>query len=321
MQRPRGSGRLTDHMMLIGFSLAIIYWILDSFLTLFIGYENWFERLLGVNLDEIWARIIVLCLFAIFGSHAQYTINERKKAEARLERDAATRERFQRLLSPDLAERVVSGELKVEKGGRDQVATVLFVDIRGFSRISENNHASSVLRLLNEYYEALVEVVFRHEGTVDKFIGDEMMVIWGAPVYHEDDPCRAVMAALDIKTALAEFNRRRRGEDRPEIEVGIGVNTGNVMAGYIGSSHTMSYSVIGDSVNTAARLCAAAKPGQILISEHTWNLVKDRFDATSLGKIHAKGKFKPVNAFSVTGPKPTTPSPVAPAFARSGFTA
>jgi class 3 adenylate cyclase len=301
MKTPNRSIRLTDHMMVIGFTLAVIYWILDSILSIFTSYDNLFEQLLGVNLDEIWTRIIVLCLFAIFGSHAQYTINERKKAEAKLEHDAATRERFQRLLSPDLAERVVSGELKVEKGGKDRVATVLFVDIRGFTTMSENYQASEVLRLLNEYYEVLVEVVFRHEGTVDKFIGDEMMVIWGAPVAHDNDPHRAVMAALDMKTALSEFNRKSIQKGRPEIKIGIGINTGNLMAGYIGSSHTMSYSVIGDTVNTASRLCSSAHPGQIIISGDTWLKVKDRFEATALGDIRAKGKFKPVTAFSVTG--------------------
>lgn len=304
MKMPNPTVRLTDHMMLIGFALAVVYWILDSILSIFTSYGNLLEQILGINLDEVWTRIIVLCLFAIFGSHAQYTINERKKAEAKLERDAATRERFQRLLSPDLAERVVSGELKVEKGGEDRVATVLFVDIRGFTTISEKNRASEVLRLLNEYYEMLVEVVFGHEGTVDKFIGDAMMVIWGAPVVHDDDPHRAVMAALEMKIALAEFNRKNVTMERSAIKFGIGINTGNLMAGYIGSSRTMSYSVIGDTVNTASRLCSSAQPDQILISENTWNQVKDRFNATPLGKIHAKGKFKPVNAFAVTGEKP-----------------
>ncbi|PIE67667.1 MAG: hypothetical protein CSA23_02515 [Deltaproteobacteria bacterium] len=300
MKLPNTSVRLTDHMMLIGISLAAIYWILDSLLSIFTRYDNLFEQLSGVNLNEIWTRIIVLCLFAIFGSHAQYTINERKKTEAKLEQNAATRERFQRLLSPDLAERVVSGELKVEKGGKDQVATVLFVDIRGFATISENNQASEVLGMLNEYYEALVEVVFRHEGTVDKFIGDAMMVIWGAPVTHADDPHRAVQAALEIKEALADFNRAGLKIGRPRIAVGIGINTGNLMAGYIGSSRTMSYSVIGDTVNIASRLCSAARPDQILVSENTWNQVKDQFEAVSLGQIQAKGKFQPVNAYAVT---------------------
>ncbi|MFO7715688.1 adenylate/guanylate cyclase domain-containing protein [Desulfosarcina sp.] len=304
MKAGKRTDRLADHMMLIGFCLAVVYWVLDSILSIFTSYDNWFEQLLGVNLDEVWTRIIVLCLFAIFGSHAQYTINERKKAEAKLERDAATRERFQRLLSPDLAERVVSGELKVEKGGKDRVATVLFVDIRGFTTISENNQASAVLRLLNEYYEVLVEVVFRHEGTVDKFIGDAMMVIWGAPVLHDNDPHRAVRAALDMHAALAEFNRKSLETGRPKITIGIGINTGNLMAGYIGSSHTMSYSVIGDTVNTASRLCSSAQPGQILVSDHTWRMVQDRFEASPIGRIQTKGKFKPVNAFAVTGEKP-----------------
>jgi adenylate cyclase len=181
------------------------------------------------------------------------------------------------------------------------VATVLFVDIRGFATISENNQASAVLGLLNEYYEVLVEVVFRHEGTVDKFIGDAMMVIWGAPVSHADDPHRAVRAALEIKAALAEFNRSGRTIGRPNIDVGIGINTGNLMAGYIGSSRTMSYSVIGDTVNTASRLCSAAASDQILVSQNTWAQVSDHFEATSLGEINAKGKFQPVNAYSVTG--------------------
>ena len=296
---------LMDHMALFGVGLAVLYWVLEALVHIMLADGvSFVQRLYGPGFNDLLLRMLVLSFFAIFGSHAQYTINERKKAEAKLERDAATRERFQRLLSPDLAERVVSGELKVEKGGKDRVATVLFVDIRGFTTISENNQASEVLRLLNEYYEVLVEVVFRHEGTVDKFIGDEMMVIWGAPVVHDDDPHRAVMAALEMKTALAEFNRKSVNTNRPEIKFGIGINTGNLMAGYIGSSHTMSYSVIGDTVNTASRLCSSAQPDQILISENTWNHVKKRFDTNPLGKIHAKGKFKPVNAFAVTGVKP-----------------
>jgi adenylate cyclase len=310
MKAPNRSVRLTDHMMVIGFTLALIYWILDSFLSIFTSYDNLFEQLLGVNLDEVWTRLIVLCLFAIFGSHAQYTINERKKAEATLEHDAATRERFQRLLSPDLAERVVSGELKVEKGGKDRVATVLFVDIRGFTTMSENYQASEVLRLLNEYYEVLVEVVFRHEGTVDKFIGDEMMVIWGAPVGTRQRPSPGGDGGAGHENGALGIQSEKHSNGRPEIKIGIGINTGNLMAGYIGSSHTMSYSVIGDTVNTASRLCSAALPGQILVSEETWAKVQDGFDATPLGKVQAKGKIKPVNTFVVTGLKPPAGSMV-----------
>jgi adenylate cyclase len=289
-------------MLLIGIVLAVVYWLLDSFMALFLSSEeSLLEQVIGFDLDEIWMRIIVLCLFAIFGSHAQFTINERRKLAEKMERDNATRERFQRLLSPDLAEMVVSGELMVEKGGEDRIATVMFADIRGFTAISENSEASEVLQLLNEYYESIVEIVFCHEGTVDKFIGDAMMVIWGAPIVHDDDPQRAINAALDIQSALIGFNQSRVLREKPPIEIGIGINTGNLVAGYIGSTRTMSYSVIGDTVNTASRLCSAARPGQILISEDTRQYLTDEFDFKRLDPIKAKGKFNPIEVYQVLG--------------------
>ncbi len=217
----------------------------------------------------------------------------------KIENDAATRERFQRLLSPALAELVVSGKLKVEKGGTDQVATVLFADIRGFTAMSENMPAREILKILNDYFELIVDKVFLHEGTVDKFIGDEIMVIWGAPIQHHDDPVRAVKAAGDIQSVIAEFNRTNEKLGKPGIQVGIGINTGNLVAGYIGSSQTMSYSVIGDTVNTAARLCSAAKAGEILISRNTMEQVKEVVALQELDPIKVKGKLHPVDVFLV----------------------
>jgi adenylate cyclase len=294
----------TDQMVLIGCVIAAVYWILDSFMAVILASEGpIFQRLIGSDLGEISTRLIVFCLFVIFGSHAQFTINERRKAQEKIERDRLTRLRFQRLLSPDLAEMVVSGELKVEKGGVARVATVMFIDIRGFTAMSENTSPDEVLQMLNEYFELVVEVVFRFEGTVDKFMGDEIMVIWGAPVSHNDDPIRAVRAALDIHTELAKFNATRLAEGKSEIKIGIGINTGSLVAGYIGSTRAMSYSVIGDTVNTASRLCAAAKAGQILISENSLGLSGDIFQLEELGAIQAKGKFNPIRIFNVRGEK------------------
>lgn len=292
---------ITDHMVLIGFGLAVIYWLLDSFLSIFMSYDHFLEKILGIELDNIWGRIVVLCMFAIFGSHAQFTINERKLAAEKMERDAATRERFRRLLSPDLAEMVVNGELTVEKGGENRIASVMFVDIRGFTALSANNKAADILQMLNDYYEVLVETVFRYEGTVDKFIGDGMMVIWGAPVSHPDDPTRCVDAALDILRELEDFNYDRISKGLVPIEVGIGINTGEVVAGYIGSHRTMSYSVIGDTVNIASRLCAAARPGEILISEYTHHIVKHKFKNQAIDPVEAKGKRHAVKAYKVIG--------------------
>ena len=290
-------------MVLIGFGLAVIYWLIDSFLSLFLSYDNFLEKILGVQLDNIWGRIIVLCLFAIFGSHAQFTINERKAAAEKMERDAATRERFQRLLSPDLAEMVVNGQLNVEKGGENRVATVMFVDIRGFTALSADSKADDILQMLNDYYEILVETVFRHEGTLDKFIGDGMMVIWGAPVVHSDDAMRSVKTALEIHQVLDEFNYIRASRGDIPIEVGIGINTGEVVAGYIGSNRTMSYSVIGDTVNTASRLCSAARPGEIVVSEYTHHLIRSEFVTKERRPVVAKGKRQAIKAFSILGTK------------------
>jgi adenylate cyclase len=295
---------LTDKMVLIGFGLAIIYWILDTILSIFMSYDlNVIGRVFGIGYDELWPRLIVICLFVIFGSHAQYTINERKKAEARSIKEIATRERFQRLLSPDLAEMVVSGRLNVEKGGKTVIATVMFVDIRDFTAMSEKMAAGKILQILNEYYELIVDIVFYHEGTVDKFIGDAMMVIWGAPVVHDDDPSRAVRSALDIQRELVKFNAILAKKGLKEVRVGIGINTGSLVAGYIGSSQTMSYSVIGDTVNTASRICSAAKGNEIIISQETYDAVHHGFHAEALDPINAKGKYRPVKVFKVTGEK------------------
>ena len=291
---------LTDKMVLIGFGLAAVYWILDTLLSIFMSVDlNVSSRLFGPGAAEIWPRVIVICLFVIFGSHSQFTINERKKAEEKSRKETATRERFQRLLSPDLAEMVVSGALNVEKGGTNRVATVMFVDIREFTSMSENIQAAEVLQMLNEYYEMVVDIVFTHEGTVDKYIGDEIMVIWGAPVSHDDDPARAIRAAVDIRRKLINFNRMRVSQGKKEIRIGIGINTGNVVAGYIGSSQTMSYSVVGDPVNTASRLCAAAQPDQIIISEETYEKTKGLFTTEELEPLRAKGKFTPLKVYNV----------------------
>ena len=299
--KPKNKTRVgfTDQMVLIGFGIAAVYWILDSIMAIFLSQEGYFlQRMIGLDMSEIWTRLIVLCLFIIFGSHAQFTINERKTMAKKLERDRRTRERFQRLLSPDLAEMVVSGKLKVEKGGQNRVATVVFIDIRGFTAMSENAPPATVLQMLNEYFEMVVEIVFRYEGTVDKFMGDAIMVIWGAPITHDDDPVRAVQAALEINTELDKFNRKRRSEDKPEIEIGVGVNTGNLVAGYMGSTRAMSYSVIGDTVNTASRLCAAAKKGQILISENTLKHLGGQFKVSEIEPLQAKGKFNPIRVYN-----------------------
>jgi len=296
-------------MVLLGFGLGAVYWLLEAFLNIFYAPHglNSFQLFSMPDPNPTWTRVATFCLFVIFGAHTQYILNERNDLAKRNERDAETRERFRRLLSPDLAEMVVTGELAVEKGGENRVATVMFADIRGFTKMSERTDPSELLTILNDYFELIVEIVFRHEGTVDKFIGDGIMVLWGAPVTHDDDPSRAVRTALEIQNSLTEFNAGRTVKGLRQVELGIGISTGNLVAGYIGSTNTMSYSVVGDIVNVAHGLCAAAEGGRILISEDTCEQIRDCFEIQKITPIQAKGKLERIAAFEVLAEKPSTP--------------
>lgn len=223
----------------------------------------------------------------------------------KLEAEAITRERFQRLLSPAIAEQVIKGEVEVKKGGELRETTVLFSDIRGFTSLSESIQAQEVVDMLNHYFELMVDIIFDNEGTLDKFVGDEIMALFGAPVAHVDDPIRAVRTALTMLSVLdTEFNATRRSQGLPELQIGIGINTGEVVAGYLGSSKALEYTVIGDTVNTGARLCSVAKAGQCLISEETYQRVKNHFEIEALPDVRVKGKAKALTIYSVIRPLP-----------------
>ncbi|MFI5305859.1 MAG: adenylate/guanylate cyclase domain-containing protein [Polyangiales bacterium] len=220
---------------------------------------------------------------------------------AKIEKEALTRQRFQRLLSPAIAELVVSGEVEVEKGGQSRETSVFFSDIRGFTAMSEKRTAEEIVDMLNEYFELMVEVVFKYEGTLDKFVGDEIMALFGSPVSHPDDAYRAVKVAVEQVQALEEWNLVRVAEGEEPITIGIGVNTGRVVAGYLGSSKALEYTVIGDVVNTASRLCSTAKAGEILISRSTYEKVKDFFQVEELAPVQVKNKAQPLPVYRVLG--------------------
>ncbi|HTJ81873.1 MAG TPA: adenylate/guanylate cyclase domain-containing protein [Polyangiaceae bacterium] len=219
-----------------------------------------------------------------------------KKVEA----EAVSRERLSRLLSPNIAERVISGQLEVKQGGqRVEECTVFNSDIRGFTRMSESTPPEALVDMLNDYFELMVELVFKYDGTLDKFMGDGIMALWGAPVQTPDDPIRAVECALEMEQSLGEFNRNRLERDLQPLAVGIGIHTGPLVAGYIGSSKALSYTVIGDSANTSARLCSVALSGQIIVSENTLVRLKNKFDVEELQPAKVKGKEKPLRIYNV----------------------
>jgi adenylate cyclase len=155
----------------------------------------------------------------------------------------------------------------------------------------------------------MVETLFKHEGTLDKFMGDGIMALWGAPVRHPDDPLRCVSCALEQMEVLGRFNRRRIEEGTPPLAIGIGIHSGPLVAGYIGSSKSLSYTVIGDTANTSARLCSAATAGQILVSEATLGRLNGKFQVEQLPPAALKGKERPFAVFNVLGTHPAVQVP------------
>lgn len=219
-----------------------------------------------------------------------------KKVEAEI----VSRERLSRLLSPNIAERVISGQLEVKQGGqRVEECTVFNSDIRGFTRMSEGSTPEVLVEMLNEYFELMVDTIFKYDGTLDKFMGDGILALWGAPVQSPDDAVRSVESALEMAEVLGQFNRKRMARDVQPLAVGIGIHTGPLVAGYIGSSKALSYTVIGDTANTSARLCSVALGGQIIVSENTLVRLKNKFEVEELAPAKVKGKEKPLRVYNV----------------------
>ena len=188
--------------------------------------------------------------------------------------------------------------------GERKDVTILFSDIRGYTTLTENLGAAEVVSLLNQYFETMVEAVFNHEGTLDKFIGDALMAVFGAPLpLHENHAWMAVESALDMRWRLAAFNQSRMMTNQPLIRIGIGISSGEVVAGNIGSRKRMDYTVIGDGVNLSARLESATKEYgcDIILSEYTYNLCRDRIWVRELDRIRVKGKNQAVSIYELIG--------------------
>jgi adenylate cyclase len=218
----------------------------------------------------------------------------------KVEQEIVLRDRFMRLVAPNVAEQMISGKLEVKKGGLlVQELTLFNSDIRGFTAMSEGTPAETIVEMLNEYFELMVETLFKYEGTLDKFMGDGIMAFWGAPLAHRDDAVRCVQCALDQMQVLGRFNRQRIADGKPPLAVGVGIHTGPGVVGYVGSSKALSYTVIGDTANTSARLCASASAGQIVVSEATASRLAAQFELEEIEARSLKGKERPMRRFNV----------------------
>jgi adenylate cyclase len=266
-----------------------------------VGLATWlFAGGYVVNLSQPIAALST----ALFGGVAyQYVVEGREKR--RMKR------LFGQYVSKDVFEQLVARPELAKLGGHRRQMTVLFSDIRGFTTVTERGQPEAIVGMLNEYFTRMVDIVFRHQGTLDKFVGDMVMALFGAPL---DDPAHAthaVDAALDMVAEIQVLNARWAAEGRfAGLDIGIGINSGPMIAGNIGSEQIMSYTVIGDAVNLGSRLESLNKQygTRILISDATLERLGGRYTVRPLGPVVVKGKTQPVEVFEVTGRSPEVPA-------------
>src|SRR6185436_12357915 len=204
-----------------------------------------------------------------------------------------------RYLAPEVTDTILTDpEKHLRLGGEVRLVTVLFTDLRGFTDFTEKHTAAEVVETLNRVFSELTQVVFKHRGTFDKYLGDGLMAFYGAPLSSPDDPLRAVRSALEMQ-AVFEKLRAAPGSLLEELRLGIGLHSGEATVGNIGSEQVMDYTVIGDTVNVAERLTEEARPGEILISQATYNLVKDQIVAQSSESRAIRGRTEPVTVYAL----------------------
>ena len=251
----------------------------------------------GVWLNAIQPlAAIAIALFA--GTAYRYFVEDYQKR--------AVKKLFGRYVSKDVFDQLMAHPDRAELGGRRREMSVLFSDIRGFTTVSEKGDAEALVEQLNEYFSRMVEVVFRHRGTVDKFVGDMVMALYGAPVADPHHAENAVATAVEMVRELGKLNRNWAGRGMSPLDIGVGINSGDMIAGNIGSSSIMSYTVIGDNVNLGSRLESLNKEygTRIIISEATRARLTGSYDLRPLGDVVVKGKTRAVAIFEVVVPPP-----------------
>ena len=245
----------------------------------------------------LWLRLAAPGLgvaLASFGGVAyQYLVEGREKR--------TIKRLFSRYVAPDVFHHLMADPSRARLGGDRREMTVLFSDIRGFTAVTERGRPEDIVGQLNEYFTRMVRVLFEHQGTLDKFVGDLVMALFGAPLDDEDHAEHAVQAALAMRRELAALNREWAARGWPTLDIGIGINTGEMVAGNIGSDTIMSYTVIGDAVNLGSRLEALNKQygTHVIISDSTRARLKGRYHVRALGEVVVRGKSQPVAIFEV----------------------
>jgi adenylate cyclase len=253
-----------------------------------------------------WVNVsqpVLASAFALFGGVAyQYFFEGRESRKMK--------KLFGQYVSRDVYEQLVANPELARLGGQRREMTVLFSDIRGFTTVSEHGRPEEIVQMLNQYFTRMVELVFRHHGTVDKFVGDMVMALYGAPLDDPRHADHAVETALDMIDGLRTLNDAWQAGGRPPLDIGIGINSGPMIAGNIGSDQIMSYTVIGDAVNLGSRLESLNKQygTRIIISDGTRARLTGQYVFKPLGDVVVKGRTEPVAIFEVVGRRPPAES-------------
>ncbi|GIU81461.1 MAG: adenylate cyclase [Pyrinomonadaceae bacterium] len=224
---------------------------------------------------------------------------ETVKAHQKLAQEEIIRANYGRFMPEHVVQQILKDPNSFRLGGSNQVVTVLFADIRGFTSIAENENPERIVELLNRYFTAMSEVIFSYGGTLDKYIGDGLMAIFGAPKVSPSDATNAVKCAIAMQKRLLQLNRELEKFGYKPINIGIGLHTGIATVGYVGSERRSEYTAIGDTVNLAARLEDCASAGQILISEETAKACAESFYLIPHEPLRVRNRLKPVNLFEV----------------------
>lgn len=225
---------------------------------------------------------------------------ENAKLNEKIQKEAIMRASLERFMSKQVVDHLITESSA--KGTpaltvRDLKATIMFADIRGFTPIAERKSPMEVAEMLNEYFTVMTEVIFKYGGTLDKYIGDSIMAVFGAPIGNKNDAEKAVMTAIEMREELKKMMEGRK----ETFSIGIGINTGRVVAGTIGSLRRMEYTVLGDAVNVACRLESISKANQILIGQGTYEEIKGKFEIKKVGSISLKGKEKEIEVYEILG--------------------
>lgn len=273
-----------------GIRTSSVLFILFAGLLFAVQRNNYLQ---GVVFQTSFLFMVLLSLAFLTVFMYKYFFQSKKSKEIKMA--------FSKYVSKDVVEEILKNEGAIELRGKKYFMSVYFSDIRGFTSFSEKMDPVELSELLNKYFTPMSEVITRHQGTIDKYIGDAIMAMFGAPINYKDHALQACNAALGCVAQLEKLNSEFALRKWPTIKIGIGINSGYMNAGNIGSETIQNYTVIGDSVNLASRLESLTKEHevQIIISEYTYEIVKEHFKCRELGKVSVKGKLEPVTIYEL----------------------